>query len=93
MIYAKFLDLYYPVDSFDERKLIIRANTSIVMVDYPGAVSEVEMSWRTTPTTEDGQMADAVRERIRKRIEKEERELNRVFQRLKVLKRFQETIS
>lgn len=92
--FAKFKGFYYPVDDFDPNKVTIRANRAWVMVDYPGSISELEMSvMGGTPFYSPNPMEAVVKAKIAARIRKTERELELILKKLDILKKFEDEIS
>lgn len=91
--FSKFNGFYYPFDDFDPNKVIIRANRSWVMVDYPGSISELEMSvMGGTPFYAPNPMEEVVKSKIAARIRKAERELESILKKLDTLKKFEDEI-
>ena len=93
IVYGRFENFYYPVEDFDPCKVIIRSNRGGVHVDYPGSMSELEVSLFPFELTDThNPLKEEVKRRIAAKIRKEEKKISLLLLKIDTLKEYEDTI-
>lgn len=93
VVYGRFENFYYPVEDFDPCKVIIRSNRGGVHVDYPGSMSELEVSAFSFELTDThNPLKEEVKRRIGLKIRKEERMITLLLLKIDILKEYEDTL-
>lgn len=93
IVYGRFENFYYPVEDFDPDKVVFILNRGGVVVDYPGSMSELEVSLFPFELTDThNPLKEEVKRRIAAKIRKEEKMISLLLLKIDTLKEYEDTL-
>ena len=93
IVYGRFEYFYYPVEDFDPDKVVFILNRGGVVVDYPGSMSELELSlYQTELVDTHNPLKEEVKRRIAAKIRKEEKMISLLLLKIDTLKEYEDTL-
>lgn len=93
VVYGRFENFYYPVEDFDPDKVVFILNRGGVAVDYPGSMSELELSlYQTELVDTHNPLQDEVKRLVQSKLAKHERYISLFMKKMSVLRKYEESL-